>query len=211
MKEHKDRGPGFTHHEGDSCVVADDTYCKLMCGEYHHEDCPIGAKLRDCWCTPKWLTDLLPVVTLDPCSNPFSTVKARRKIMLEVPTEEQAAQGFEQGDGLVESWKNRSVFVNPPYSDIKPWARKADEAKAFIFLVNNCTTPRWYHELVHNGGSYKFEFAKRLKFQPPPRIKPSTNNRDQVLVCNREGFEMIGNRLDGYGKWWVEQVGYLGQ
>lgn len=116
---------------------------------------------------------------------------------------------WEQGDGLVVSWKNRSVFVNPPYSRIMPWARKAGEARAFIFLVNNVTTTKWYRELLANGGSYKFEFDKRLKFSPPPRIQESSNNRDQVLICNREGWQMIGDSLKDHGRWWIEHSGYL--
>jgi hypothetical protein len=32
---------------------------------------------RDSWATPPWLTELLPEVDLDPCSNNRSTVKAR--------------------------------------------------------------------------------------------------------------------------------------
>jgi hypothetical protein len=192
--------------------LTEDEECAIMCGDYHHEDCPIGQKLRDCWTTPRWLTELLPRVTLDPCSNPFSTVQAGRHIQLEdlsVGKPDKRSGTREQGDGLAESWKNRSVFVNPPYSNIMPWARKAYEAKAFIFLVNNVTTTKWYHELVRNGGSYKFEFAKRIKFDPPPRIKPSSNNRDQVLVCNREGWKMIGDRLAQHGRWWVDYAGYL--
>lgn len=187
-------------------VVNDEGWCQLMCGDYHHKDCSIGAKLRDCWCTPQWLTALLPRVTLDPCSNSLSTVSATRRIQLEPVTHAAVA---EQGDGLAVSWKNRTVFVNPPYSAIMPWARKAGEAKAFIFLVNNVTTTKWYRELLHNGGNYKFEFYKRLKFEPPPRIKPSSNSRDQVLICNREGWKLIGNALTNYGRWWVEQLGYI--
>jgi hypothetical protein len=193
--------------------------CELLCrtGQldekpFHDDDCPVGHKLRDAWCTPKWLTELLPLVTLDPCANPFSTVRARNSVVWEQDDNKHLTvgkPGVMIGDGLAVSWKNKSVFCNPPYSGIMPWARKADEARAFIYLVNNVTTTKWYRELVHNGGSYKFEFDKRLKFDPPPRIKQSSNSRDQVLVCNREGWKMIGNKLDGYGRWWVEHVGYV--
>lgn len=200
----------------DGTGMTDEQKCSLMCGEYHHKDCPIGEKLRDCWCTPRWLTELLPLVDLDPCSNPFSTVNAKKHIMLEAPDDtigtvaERFAckQQVVQGDGLAESWKRKSIFLNPPYSKIMPWARKLIETKAFIVLVNNVTTTKWYREMTKDG-VYKFEFDKRLKFDPPPRIKPSTNNRDQVLICNREGFKMVGERLAGKGRWWVDYVGYL--
>lgn len=197
--------------------LTDEERCQLMCGEYHHKDCPIGEKLRDCWTTPRYLTHRLPLVDIDPCSNPYSSVNAKLHVMLE-PVDDTIGTVAErlgkkqkviQGDGLAISWKGKSVFVNGPFSKLMPWARKLSEAKAFIFLINNVTTTKWYREVQANGGVYKFEFDKRLKFDPPPRIKPSTNNRDQVLICNREGFDLIGNKLDGLGRWWVDYVGYL--
>jgi hypothetical protein len=191
--------------------LTDEQWCATMCGDYHHEDCPIGVALRDCWNTPQWLTDILPRVTLDPCSNIYSTVIASKHVVWEGDDERWktgAREGFVVGDGLAVSWKNRSVFVNPPYSAIMPWARKAGEAKAFIFLVNNVTTTKWYRELVRNGGVYKFEFSKRLKFSPPPRIRQSSNSRDQVLICNQAGWMMIGESLNEHGRWWTELGGY---
>jgi hypothetical protein len=199
-------------------TTVDAAACELLCHTglpdelpYHHEDCPVAKGLRDCWGTPIDLTSRLPRFTLDPCSNPRSTVQATRHMMLEEPTQEQVLAGWEQGNGLHTSWKNRSVFINGPFSDLLPWARKTCEARAFMFLANNATTTKWYRELVSNGGVYKFEFSKRLKFVPPPRIRSTTNNRDQMLVCNREGWEMIGNRLVGMGRWWVDYAGYLNQ
>lgn len=190
--------------------------CELLCrtGQpdehpYHHKDCPIAKDLRDCWTTPEWLTELLPRVTLDPCSNPRSSVKATRHVMLEEVSMGLAGLGWEQGDGLAINWKNRSVFCNPPYGNILPWARKADDARAFIFLVNVAPTTKWWRALREAGGAYRFEFDKRLAFVPPPRIRPSSNMRDSCLVCNREGWQMIGTALDGHGRWWADHVGYV--
>jgi hypothetical protein len=72
-----------------------------------------------------------------------------------------------------------------------------------MFLANNATTTKWYRELLANGGRFKFLFDRRLKFKPPPRIRPSTNNRDQMLICNEAAYFMIGNRLGDLGRWWT--------
>lgn len=45
-------------------------------------------------------------VDLDPCGHELSPVIAHRRILLS-----------EGGDGLVDEWSGRLVFVNPPYSD----------------------------------------------------------------------------------------------
>ncbi len=147
---------------------------------------------RDSWCTPKWLTDLLPTVTLDPCSNPRSTVKAHRTCSLE-----------NGEDGLTRSWKNCSVMVNPPYSKILPWAEKTRDCAAFIFLVNHDPTTKWWRELRANGGHAIFLFHRRIQFTPPEGITPSTNPRPQSLVCDENGRRLIGDALNEYGSWWL--------
>ena len=155
---------------------------------------PLPGFTRDCWCTPKWLTDLLPTVTLDPCSNPRSTVKAHRTCSLE-----------NGEDGLQRSWKNCSVFCNPPYSKVLPWAEKTRDCAAFIFLVNCDPSVRWFKELVGNAktGAHLFLFFRRIQFTPPEGIKPSTNPRPQSLVCDENGRKLIGEALRGHGSWWM--------
>lgn len=189
--------------------------CELMCRtgmpdehEFHHKDCPIADGLRDCWTTPRWLTDLLPKVTLDPCSNLRSTVRAKRHIVSSGDPywnnfhDIDGTTQWEQGDGLAVSWKNRSVFVNPPYSKIMPWARKAADARAFIFLVNLDPSTKWMKELRESGGHFRFEFDKRIKFVPPPRIRQSSNSKPQALICNEAGMLMIDEDLKQHGQWW---------
>ena len=55
-------------------------------------------------------------IDLDPCAHPLSPVVAKRKIILS-----------EGGDGLKEDWSGRFAFVNPPYSALVVWFRKAHE------------------------------------------------------------------------------------
>ncbi len=146
---------------------------------------------RDRWCTPQWLTELLPRVSLDPCSNDRSTVRS---------IDHRKEDSF--FDGLETSWADRSVYVNPPYSNILPWAKKAKEAESFIFLVNLDPSTRWWRALVESGGTYIFLFDKRIAFEPPPGVKASTNPRPQALVCNWSGALMLDDRLNHLGQWW---------
>lgn len=166
--------------------------CAALClGEFHEKGCPVAKILRDTYCTPEWLTDRLPLVDLDPCSNPRSTVKAKRHLSLEAGD-----------DGLAFDWRGKSVFCNPPFSDVMPWARKAIDARAFIFLVNEDSSVKWWRELVNNGGRYIFKFYRRVEYDPPPRIQVSRNNKPSVLVCNWEGALMCGDHLTDLGQWW---------
>ena len=67
-------------------------------------------------------------IDLDPCSDPHDHVNAKRSYGIET-------------DGLLQDWKGKTVFVNPPYSRASKWLRKglavhrADPAKIILFLV----------------------------------------------------------------------------
>lgn len=65
------------------------------------------------WCTPQWVVDCIHELyngppDLDPCSNPYSTVKATTEFSLET--------GF---DGLITPWAGHNIYVNPPFG--KGW------------------------------------------------------------------------------------------
>lgn len=55
-------------------------------------------------------------IDLDPCANLLSPVVARRRILLS-----------EGGDGLVDEWSGDVAFVNPPFSALLKWLRRAHE------------------------------------------------------------------------------------
>src|SRR5690348_14824116 len=61
------------------------------------------------WCTPdKIVTPIHKVFggppALDPCSNPFSHIKATTEFRLDLGN-----------DGLVDPWDGDTIFVNPPF------------------------------------------------------------------------------------------------
>lgn len=146
---------------------------------------------RNAWCTPSWLTALLPEVDLDPCSNPYSTVRASKAYMLE------AGQ-----DGLALPWKGL-VFVNPPYSRPLPWAQKLEadrkQVKACGFLMNTAGDTEWW-QLLAKHLPLRLDFNKRIQFQPPPGLVGESNDRPQTLLmdsafwrkCNRKELLKVG-------------------
>lgn len=104
-----------------------------------------GNPLSDSYCSPRWLTALLPQVGTDPCSNPRSTVNARRAYSLET-----------RQDGLKLRWL-QSAFVNWPYSNPAPWVAKLREElrmpdeSACQFAIVLCKldpSVGWWHDLV---------------------------------------------------------------
>jgi len=68
--------------------------------------------------------------------------------------------------GLTRAW-GRSVFVNPPYSNIKEWIKKgyeeSQEGKLVVFLIPSRTDTRWWHEYVMKAKEIRF-IKGRLKF-----------------------------------------------
>ncbi|WP_082444441.1 MULTISPECIES: DNA N-6-adenine-methyltransferase [Sphingomonas] len=82
-------------------------------------------------------------IDLDPCANLLSPVVARRCILLS-----------EGGDGLVDEWSGDVVFVNPPFSALLKWLRRAHDqwcagnVKTVVCLVPVRTDSSWFQETL---------------------------------------------------------------
>lgn len=95
-------------------------------------------------------------VGLDPCSNPWALVKARRRIWLPDDWRRYYAQkpvtrlAITWADGLAVPWGAQGlVFVNPPYGNAAPWvARGATEGDEVIQLVQVDTSTHLWHQIV---------------------------------------------------------------
>lgn len=80
-------------------------------------------------------------------------------------------------DGLSKEW-GTSTFVNPPYSNPRPWIEKAIEeskrGKTVVMLLRGDTSTRWFHDLVLDKAEIRF-IKGRIKFNNPhlPRSHPS--------------------------------------
>lgn len=138
---------------------------------------------RDSYCTPPAITQLLPEVDLDPCSNPRSTVRAKQTYSLEA-----------NQDGLVLPWFGL-VYANVPFSDPLPWSLKFAAERSRIvgagFMVNADHSPRWWRVL--NGQDpegptkpliLRLDFDERIEFVAPPGVTPSKNDRPQTLLMD---------------------------
>lgn len=98
--------------------------------------------------TDKWLKNLF-AGWLDPC-----------------PYLEKDKIGFQ--DGLLIDW-NINTFVNPPYSNVKPWTRKAisdnrEFGATIVLLLKMDTSTLWFAELKEAGAKFLW-IHHRLKFR----------------------------------------------
>lgn len=104
-------------------------------------------------------------IDLDPCSNDYSIVHARTEYKLP------------QHDGLRESWKFPTIYVNPPYgldrergTSIKDWLcrcaaahqQHAAEVLALVPVATN--TGHWKRYVFGKATAISFLYDTRLKF-----------------------------------------------
>ncbi|WP_419918711.1 DNA N-6-adenine-methyltransferase [Candidatus Poriferisocius sp.] len=122
------------------------------------------------WCTPpkyvRAIHDFFGgVVALDPCSNRYSIIGA--EVEYSLPT----------SDGLIESWKYPSIFVNPPYgrdrergTTIRDWLRRCAESheqygSEVLALVPVATNTRHWKEFIFGAATaVSFLYDTRLRF-----------------------------------------------
>ncbi|CAM3276776.1 HTH cro/C1-type domain-containing protein [Sphingomonas antarctica] len=82
-------------------------------------------------------------IDIDPCANLLSPVIAHHRILLS-----------EGGDGLSDDWFGRLAFVNPPFSELLKWLRRAHDqwragnVETVVCLVPVRTDSSWFHETL---------------------------------------------------------------
>lgn len=109
----------------------------------------------DSWCTPSWLAEALGSFAIDPCSNDRSHIQAKCTF----------TGAGDHDDGLTCPWGRASVFCNPPYSDVGPWARKlAAHPGPWCALVKLDPTTKWWATLMSAMPTVA-PFRKRIKFE----------------------------------------------
>ena len=95
--------------------------------------------------------------TLDPCSTHENAKCKRHYTRIE--------------NGLLQSWRDEIVFMNPPYSDIIRWLHKAMFAEATVVCILPCdTSTRWFHIYLWNRHDHKSRPGIQLRF-PRGRYK----------------------------------------
>lgn len=95
--------------------------------------------------------------TLDPCTTAENPLGAERKFTKE-------------DDGLSQNWGGEVVFMNPPYSQIKAWMRKAYEESLkpktiVVCLIPSRTDTAYWWDYVMKVWPHGIHFLRgRLKF-----------------------------------------------
>ena len=91
-------------------------------------------------------------------------------------------------DGLFVDWKSR-VFVNPPYSHIEEWLRKAHieihkKSEVIVFLTFANTDTRWFHKLVLPYAEIRF-VRGRLQFISDEGVKNSAMRPSMLAIFRK--------------------------
>lgn len=127
--------------------------------------------LSDACCTPKWLADRLPLVDIDPASNPRSWIRSLWSYSLE-----------KKLDGLRLPWRG-SAFLNHPYSGPMPWMIKLNYelsivrcTSAIVLAKLDCSTDWWKiltAPVLRDGIWHtpdQWQFDDRIEFEMPPEL-----------------------------------------
>lgn len=120
---------------------------------------------RDSWFTPpEFMTNIYEAfgsIDLDPCGHKLSLVRSERRFLL--------AEG---DDGFVDDWSGRLAFVNPPYSRVLDWLKRAHEqwqagnVDTVFCLVPVRTDSAWFHTTLKPDANV-YLLQGRVKFGSP--------------------------------------------
>ncbi len=139
---------------------------------------------RDCWETPLPLFQLLDEefhFTVDAAAN------MRNKKCQEFfgPDNDNPAKR----NALTIPWGHNTVWINPPYSDIAPWLRKAyvesQEGATVVVLIPLDPSTKWWTEWAMRATEIRFLTGARVQFVPPPGVKKTSNPHASAVLIYR--------------------------
>ncbi len=148
-------------------------------GDYGGSKTPLDQ--RDLWRTPPALFASLDAefcFQLDAAAAPHNAL-CRKFITAEQNTLETPWADYLNVSGY--------VWMNPPYSDIMPFVKKAAAESAnqigTVMLVPADTSVGWFREAIQTASEVRFITAGRLAFINPVTGKPvSGNNKGSLLI-----------------------------
>lgn len=118
---------------------------------------------------------ILGEIELDPASNAEAN-----KIV-------QAQRYFtKQDDGIRQNWYCRRLYLNPPYSNPRPFVEKLvycvqrGIVSTAILVVNNATDTGWFREAM-TAARY-VHFPRRIKFVHPVKGTAGSNRYAQAII-----------------------------
>jgi len=120
---------------------------------------------RSGWTPDHWATPWPLVRELEEEFGPFELDPAANSENAKAPLYFTEAQ-----DGLCQPWAPARCFLNPPYSDVAPWIRKAvDEARAgalVVALVAVRTDRDWWHDVLMPSAEIRFRRGRQRFIGP---------------------------------------------
>ena len=151
-------------------------------GDYGGSKTPLDQ--RDLWRTPPAIFVSLDAefcFQLDAAAAPHNAL-CRKFITAEQNTLETPWADYLNVPGY--------VWLNPPYSDIMPFVKKAASESAnqigTVMLVPADTSVGWFKEAIQTASEVRFITAGRLAFINPVTCKPvSGNNKGSMLIIWR--------------------------
>lgn len=133
----------------------------------------------DTWATPRWVVEWVAKTLgvdgfdFDPCCHP-STAKAPDFI------------SPDRGDGLVDPWRGRRVWVNPPYSNQGDWLRRcayeARNGRNVVALVMPSFDSAYWRPAVWDTATEIWMLEGRIAFEVDGEPRPGGNVRSCVVV-----------------------------
>jgi hypothetical protein len=139
---------------------------------------------KDTTLTPLWMIDKLGKFDLDPCA--YQGHNTARELYV-LPK-----------DGLKENWYGR-VWLNPPYSDPKPFLEKMVKHNNGIALVLASVETGWFQKYIWDSASAVFFQKGRPKFLRENGTEVQLM-RPTVLVAYGEENAAILEKVDIDGK-----------
>ena len=125
------------------------------------------ASVPDWWTSDEWATPPHVFEQIDDLFGPFDLDPCCR-----VETRKAPHYYVKADDGLARAWGYPSVFVNPPYSNPRPWIVKAIEqirlrfTRRVVMLLPAATDTTWFHDLVLPHADVIF-MRGRIRFHGP--------------------------------------------
>ena len=118
--------------------------------------------------------------TLDPCSTDDN-----HKVQKHYTKED---------DGLSKSWAGETAFVNPPYSDVAAWVRKAAEESrkgdtTVVMLIPSRTDTKYWHDYIMREASCVYFVKGRLRFES--NKKNTAPFPSAVVVFGNYGVDQV--------------------
>jgi len=92
----------------------------------------------------------------------------------------------ERRNALAINWAPFRCWLNPPYSDVTPWLKKAYaesvEGALVVTLVRLDTSTDWWRDWAMKANKIIYLVGGRIQFEPPRGVRPSSNNGSNVLL-----------------------------